>query len=805
MITNHILLWKKKQYINQQHYFTSAAISSDFFSNLFSSNEEKGSKSSDGDIDNVKKYNKSAKKNNKSNVQNTLKTTAEKRKENNDFINSIVTSKIDFKRPPPHLWYPQARSMERTIIAHVGPTNSGKTYHAVNRLVQEKHMTGLYCAPLRLLAWETFESLNKQGCKTNLLTGQERDFPHEDARALCCTVEMAQTDYEFDIAIIDEIQMLGDFSRGASWTNALLGIQAKEIHVCGELRTIGLLEKICRETNEELIINRYDRLSELDYESEPVLNDFKNLKAGDCIVAFKRKDLFRLKNKVERTTNKKCCMVYGALPPPIRKSQATLFNTPNNNYDVLVATDAVGMGLNLAIGRVIFQSMEKYDGVVHRRLAQHEVKQIGGRAGRYKSDFPVGKVTTLQKEDRDFLTEMMAIEPKDMSFAYIEPTLENISEFAELITRMELKVPTEYLDINRTHKLVDKYQPDNFNVFITEKYTRITIRSFNEFVAIALEDLCNNCFLEQPMSSSKRGIFVTFPPERTHRINDHVVNELYEITNCDATLLHWDNISMQQILLKGTLSETKKMFEALTDLIITPNDTFLQSDIDLSRCHLSSLLPYYSECIEIDSNDEAFRFGDFREKVDVSFHLNDIRMPLELRHLLTAAPVKGMEPRAVEHFKQMVLALLNNKEVRLNIELPPRVPGDAWALRDLEVTFSMIDVYLWLSLRFPDDFVERDLAMKKAEQATRMITKYLERKSKHADGGTGRGGFGRKKQGFQNKFSGKNFINQHSGKGSKNNDTKFNKNNFKKRRGNGGGGGGGGGRSHFKQGRYNNK
>ena len=86
------------------------------------------------------------------------------------------------------------------------------------------------------------------------------------------------------------------------------------------------------------------------------------------------------------------------------------------------------MGLNLAIGRVIFQSMEKYDGVVHRRLAQHEVKQIGGRAGRYKSDFPVGKVTTLQKEDRDFLTEMMAIEPKDMSFAYIEPTLENISE-----------------------------------------------------------------------------------------------------------------------------------------------------------------------------------------------------------------------------------------------------------------------------------------------------------------------------------------------------------------------------------------
>ena len=125
------------------------------------------------------------------------------------------------------------------------------------------------------------------------------------------------------------------------------------------------------------------------------------------------------------------------------------------------------------------------------------------------------------------------------------------------------------------------------------------------------------------------------------------MNELYEITNFDATLLHWDNISMQQILLKGTLRMiTKKMFEALTrDLII--HVTMIlpqQSDIDLSRCHLSSLLPYYSECIEIDSNDEAFRFGDFRKKVDVlPFHLNDIRMPLELRHLLPAAPVKGME------------------------------------------------------------------------------------------------------------------------------------------------------------------
>jgi hypothetical protein len=767
----------RQQYIKlyQQRSFTSAILSNDFLSNLFSPTTKNEKEQVDGGAVNQIGSDASPLK-----LVNAPTVPQEKtRKKHNDFINSIVTKKIDFKRPAPHLWYPRAREMERKIIAHVGPTNSGKTYHAVNRLVAEEHMTGLYCAPLRLLAWETFESLNKQGCKTNLLTGQERDFPHEDARALCCTVEMAQTDYEFDIAIIDEIQMLGDFNRGAHWTKALLGIQAKEVHVCGELRTIGLLEKICRETNEELIVHRYDRLSELDYESEEVLSDLKNLRAGDCIVGFKRKDLFRLKNSVERATQKKCCMIYGALPPPIRKSQATLFNTPNNDYDVLVATDAVGMGLNLSIGRVIFESMEKFDGIKQRKLEQHEVKQIGGRAGRFKSNFPIGYVTTRHEDDREFLTEMMAVDANDMEFAYTAPSLENISEFAELISRIELQIPTSFLNVDKTQFLVNKYGPDYFNAIVMDKYTNITISSFNEVVAIALEELCNTCFVGNSMAKANtktqqkgrgtrnslaNGITVKLPSERTHRINEVVLNELRKETNCTVQCLNWDNVSLQQLLLNGNLDEVKLMFSKITDLIVTPNDTFLQSDIDLSRCDLSSLLPYYSKCIEIDSKDQAYKFGDFQEKVDVSFHLNDIRMPLELRHLLLAAPVKANEPKAVKHFKNMVLTLLRNEKVRLNIDVVPNsVPRDAWMVRELEITFSMIDVYLWLSLRFPDDFIERDLAMEQAEVATRNITKYLNKRAKKYGGDNflGKGNNNRQK-----KFHAKNFINQHDRKGS---------------------------------------
>jgi ATP-dependent RNA helicase SUPV3L1/SUV3 len=134
----------------------------------------------------------------------------------------------------PNEWYPYARLIKRKIIYHGGPTNSGKTYEALQRLRQAdaEGGGGLYCGPLRLLALEVYESLNKQGAYTNLLTGQEKkevDF----ATHVSCTVEMVKIDKAYDVAVIDEIQMIANNERGWAWTRALLGLRAKEIHVCG--------------------------------------------------------------------------------------------------------------------------------------------------------------------------------------------------------------------------------------------------------------------------------------------------------------------------------------------------------------------------------------------------------------------------------------------------------------------------------------------------------------------------------------------------------------------------------------------
>lgn len=131
----------------------------------------------------------------------------------------------------PHLWYPMARQLRpRQIICHVGPTNSGKTYSALQELA--KASTGMYCGPLRLLAWEITETMRKRDVPCDLVTGQEVDeLPN--ATHLSCTIEMARLHEMFDCVVLDECQLIGDAHRGWAWTQAFLGVQAKTIHLCG--------------------------------------------------------------------------------------------------------------------------------------------------------------------------------------------------------------------------------------------------------------------------------------------------------------------------------------------------------------------------------------------------------------------------------------------------------------------------------------------------------------------------------------------------------------------------------------------
>ncbi|GAV46529.1 hypothetical protein ZYGR_0A01210 [Zygosaccharomyces rouxii] len=297
-------------------------------------------------------------------------------------------------------WFAEARKMKRHIIMHIGPTNSGKTYRALQQL---KHANrGYYAGPLRLLAREIYDRFQKDGVRCNLLTGEEvihdLDSAGNPAGLTSGTVEMVPLTQDFDVVVLDEIQMMADLDRGWAWSNALLGAKAREVHVCGEKSTLPLIKNIIKMTGDKLTVNEYERLGKLKVEDWVLPKGYKSLRKGDCVVAFSKKRILDLKLRIEKDTNLKVAVIYGSLPPETRIQQAHLFNS--GEYDIMVASDAIGMGLNLSIDRVIFTTDVKFNGKELVELSSSNIKQIGGRAGRFKSgsqgqDIPQGFITTF--------------------------------------------------------------------------------------------------------------------------------------------------------------------------------------------------------------------------------------------------------------------------------------------------------------------------------------------------------------------------------------------------------------------------
>ncbi|KAF9694547.1 hypothetical protein EKO04_007339 [Ascochyta lentis] len=351
----------------------------------------------------------------------------------------------------PAEWYPATREVPRVVHMHVGPTNSGKTYHALQRLEAAK--SGIYLGPLRLLAHEVFTRLNAKGKPCALVTGEEQRMPDGDAPPMySCTVEMAPLNTKFDVAVIDEIQMISHPERGWAWTQAFMGLQAREIHLCGEARTVNIMRQLCALLGDDVHVHEYERLTPLQVQPRSLEGKLNKLEKGDCLVAFTVVGIHALRREIEKQTGKKCAIVYGSLPPETRAQQARLFNDPDNEYDYLVASDAIGMGLNLAIKRVIFESTMKSNGLKYVPLQVSEIRQIAGRAGRYKTaadavsdNIPnadgeepksakkekiVGWCTTLDQIDHDSLKTGMSREPEPIETAGLFPPSLIVERFA---------------------------------------------------------------------------------------------------------------------------------------------------------------------------------------------------------------------------------------------------------------------------------------------------------------------------------------------------------------------------------------
>ena len=342
--------------------------------------------------------------------------------------------------------HPKATRLKRRIIFHSGPPNSGKTHNALERFATAP--SGIYCAPLRLLASEIYKKTIDKGTPCNLITGQERILSQGVVNHLSCTIETVNLNVKYDVAIIDEIQMLRDNERGGAWTRALLGLKAREIHLCGEAASINIVKRILGTIGESLEVNNYERLTDLSVDTT-ALRSFNNISAGDCVVCFNKKDIYKVKRELEKLGHV-CGIIYGALPPSVKVKQAEDFNDPQHPCNILITTDAIGMGLNLNIKRIIFYSLNKLilkdDGAhIIDVIPPYLAKQIAGRAGRYGTQYENGYVTTYQMQDFPKLKNFLSQKQEDISAAGLSITYNDLELFSSILPQCNISELVEII------------------------------------------------------------------------------------------------------------------------------------------------------------------------------------------------------------------------------------------------------------------------------------------------------------------------------------------------------------------------
>jgi ATP-dependent RNA helicase SUPV3L1/SUV3 len=344
---------------------------------------------------------------------------------------------------------------DQVITLHVGPPNSGKTHDALNAL--EDAGSGWYLAPLRLLAYEIFDRLNQRGTPCNLLTGEEY-IPIPGATITAATIEMFSPAHSGELVVIDEAQMLADADRGWAWTRALMEATSPEIHVISPVYAQSLIVNLADAAGIDIEVFEHNRLAPIQVAENPW--SLQDLPPKTILIAFSRQNVLDLKMALEEM-GRDVSIIYGSLPPEVRRKQSDRF--ANGETDICVATDAVGMGLNLPADHVCFYELEKFDGRGVRILTTSEVQQIGGRAGRFGFG-ESGVVGALQRRDLKLLKKLFYDHPTELTHARVAPTVDDLALLPgalaeQLIQWSELQsIPDSLRDKVRTADLSERIE-----------------------------------------------------------------------------------------------------------------------------------------------------------------------------------------------------------------------------------------------------------------------------------------------------------------------------------------------------------
>ena len=320
-------------------------------------------------------------------------------------------------------------NQSKKIIALLGPTNTGKTHVAIEKMLEFN--SGIFGLPLRLLAREVYDKcVEKIGeAKVALITGEEKIIPNS-ADYFICTVESMPKDKEVDFVAIDEIQMCADRERGHVFTERLL-------HARGQELTMFLGSQIMSGMIKDLINNvefeKKERLSKLSYAGYKKIS---RLERKVAIIAFSVEEVYAIAELVRRQKGG-AAIIMGSLSPKTRNSQVGLYQS--GDVDYLIATDAIGMGLNMDINEIYFSNLKKFDGKKTRRLNLVEMSQIAGRAGRYKNDGGFGTTGDCENLNSDEIENIEKHRLPETKMIYWRNSNLNFENPDKLISSLELK------------------------------------------------------------------------------------------------------------------------------------------------------------------------------------------------------------------------------------------------------------------------------------------------------------------------------------------------------------------------------
>jgi ATP-dependent RNA helicase SUPV3L1/SUV3 len=319
--------------------------------------------------------------------------------------------------------------MSKKITALLGPTNTGKTHLAIEKMLE--HDSGIFGLPLRLLAKEVYDKcVKKLGTeKVALITGEEKIIPNE-AVFFICTVESMPKDKIVDFVAIDEIQMCGDKERGHIFTDRLLNLRGEKLTMfLGSQVMMGII----RDLVENVEFVKKERFSKLTYAGYKKISRLENKAA---IIAFSIEEVYAIAELVRRQKGG-AAVIMGSLSPKTRNSQVQLYQSGDVNY--MVATDAIGMGLNMDIDQIYFSNLKKFDGKKTRRLNLVEISQIAGRAGRFKNDGNFGTTGDCESLNPDEIEKIEKHELPETKLIYWRNSNLNFENPEKLIASLELK------------------------------------------------------------------------------------------------------------------------------------------------------------------------------------------------------------------------------------------------------------------------------------------------------------------------------------------------------------------------------